>query len=83
MKTRTIETLDGRTYEIELDGNDILLMAIDHTLVLHGADLADSENIEIYIDDNFDLAKRIDHKEDAEIMYGSSLFELMNSQPKD
>lgn len=57
--TRTIESLDCIVYTIEVDGDDILLIAKDHTLLLHGAGF-DPENIERYIDENFDLARRID-----------------------
>lgn len=59
---KTIESLDGTIYEIAVEGNEVLLMAADHTLAIKLIGNYDVENIESYIDLNFDRAVRTDHE---------------------
>jgi len=56
---KTIESNDGTVYEIAVQGHEIHLMAYAHTLVIKIIGDFDSENVEKYIDANFDRAVRI------------------------
>jgi hypothetical protein len=58
---KTIESKDETVYEVEVHDDAVHLMGYAHTLVIKIIGDFDSENVEKYIDANFDKAVRIDH----------------------
>ena len=74
---KTIELLTGTKYEIEVDGNDIRLLAIGHTLVLLDADF-DKENVEKFIDANLHKFERINEDEEMTLV---ELLEYFKNNP--